>query len=193
MWGPSAFIIWIPPPCSHKCIHCNTVNPTTVITTTWMIRQFIFGPAKTPIYSMYFITVNLTFLPRLIRQHGWSDIFWQSQTHFYHGYSDIWCFNKIISSKSKTRIIMQFINHFLLLSFCNYLTLYVLGNTLCVIFIVYLPFLASVYKISDQPCKISEKYEKCRINRGIFIRQHGWSDIFWLVPWDVGLTVFHCS
>ena len=38
-----------------------------------------------------------------------------------------------------------------------------------------------------------EFYEKYRINHGNFIRQHGWSDIFSLAPWDVGLTVFHCK
>ena len=51
------------------------VDPTTVNPTTRMIRQFIFAPVKTPLHSMHFTTVNPTFLPRLTRQHGWSNIF----------------------------------------------------------------------------------------------------------------------
>ena len=35
-------------------VQWNTVNPTTVITTTRMIRHFFFGPFKTPISPMYF-------------------------------------------------------------------------------------------------------------------------------------------
>ena len=53
-------------------IQCNTVNPTTVDTTTRMIRQFIFGPAKllsitciSPRLIRHFTTVNPT--TRMIR------------------------------------------------------------------------------------------------------------------------------
>ena len=41
-------------PFKNLNIQCNTVNPTTVITTTRMIRHFFFGPFKTPISPMYF-------------------------------------------------------------------------------------------------------------------------------------------
>ena len=70
-----------------KQIQCNTVNPTTVDTTTRMIRHSIFGPANllsipcnlprlirhfttvNPTTRMirHFLTVPIAFLPRLIR------------------------------------------------------------------------------------------------------------------------------
>ena len=41
-------------------VYWNTVNPNMVNPTTRMIRHYIYGPAKTLIYPMYFTTVNPT-------------------------------------------------------------------------------------------------------------------------------------
>ena len=77
--------------------------------TTFFLRS-----RQNPIFLMHFTTVIMTFLPRFLRQHGWYDMFWQSQMHFYHGSYDIFSpHNRVIQKSLHYEQKWQFFSRFL--------------------------------------------------------------------------------
>ena len=143
---------------------------------------------KNPIYPMYFTTVCPTFYHGLSDNTGHPTFFAGPKRSFTTDYPTF--FVTARESREKIKSAWEQCIVWYCVLFGTYFSLLTFSDIEDIMNNFHLwakhKSWLSFWKMSDNPCKISQFLDKCRIIHGNFFRQHGSSDILSPVPCNVG-------